>query len=199
MLKQRDPKQNRSIETKKRILESGLRLFSQKGLQGTSSREIVADAGVSIGSFYSYFKDKRELFIELLKTHRINVGNVLNEYSSGKTMGENRSDLLKQMIQSIWEAHGATHDFDQKAEIIRSMDPDIDAILKEQEEANLNRLISLLKLIEDRLRVKNIDVAARLIGSLIRETFHAKEHVKSEDMKIMIDELSDMISRYLFK
>jgi AcrR family transcriptional regulator len=199
MNKKRNPKQNRSIETKNRILESGLKLFSQKGLQGTSSREIVADAGVAIGSFYSYFKDKRDLFIELLKTHRMNVGNILNGYSSKTMPGENLTEFIKQLIQTVWEAHGETHEIDQKAEILRSMDPEIDAILKEQQEVNLNRLISLLRLIDDRLRVNNIEAAARLIGSIIRETFHANELLNPEDMRIMIDELSDMISRYLFE
>lgn len=199
MDKQRNPKQNRSIETKNRILESGLQLFSQKGLQGTSSREIVADAGVAIGSFYSYFKDKRALFIELLKTHRTNVGTILNGFSSIKLNGEIQRDLIKQLIQTIYEAHGATHDFDQKADMLRSMDPEIDGILREQEEANLNRLTSLLKIAEDQLRVTNVEVAARLVGSVIRETFHANEQLSAEQMNTMIDELSDMISRYLFK
>lgn len=198
MQKTRIPVQNRSIETKSRILEAGMRLFSQKGLHGTNSREIATEANVAIGSFYSYFEDKRDLFIELLKTHRINVMNILNEYSSFGVTDQNQFDLIRRLIKTMWEAHGSTQELDQQADALRKTDPEIDAILKEQEEAGLNRIVSLLKLIEPRLRVKNLEAAAFLIASIARDFFHSAGRSAPQEMDLILDELSDMISRYLF-
>jgi AcrR family transcriptional regulator len=199
MQEKRKPKQNRGIETKNQIMEAGLNLFSKKGLHGTSSREIAAEAGVAIGSFYSYFKDKRDLFIELLKTHRINVMKILDQHLSKPITDMNQFEFIRTLINAIWESHGATNELDQKADILRVMDPEIDAILKEREEAGVNRLKSLLQLTKDRLRIKNIDVAALLVASIIRETFHSKAISTTADMHAIIDELSDMVSRYLFE
>lgn len=199
MQKKRTPKQNRGIETKTRILEAGFKLFSEKGLHGTSSRKIAAAAGVAIGSFYSYFKDKRELFIILLRTHRINMKKILDEYSSKTITNKNQFELIRKLIETIWASHDATHEFDQKAEILRGVDSEIDTIIKQQEEAGLNRIVSILKLIESRLRKKNINVAALVVVLTIREFMHSTARSTIKDKNLIIDELSDMISRYLFK
>lgn len=60
--KVRIPKQKRSIEIKNKIKRTAQELFSEKGYYNTSSNDIVKAAGVSIGAFYSYFKDKKALF-----------------------------------------------------------------------------------------------------------------------------------------
>ena len=62
----RVPTQKRSIEKKQRIKDAALKLMSEKGYFATSSNEIAREAGVSIGTFYSYFKDKKELYAELV-------------------------------------------------------------------------------------------------------------------------------------
>jgi AcrR family transcriptional regulator len=65
-MKVREPIQKRSKKTAEKIMDSARELFLSKGIQGTSSNEIAAHAGVSIGSFYSYYKDKDQLFREIL-------------------------------------------------------------------------------------------------------------------------------------
>ena len=62
----RVPTQKRSIEKKQRIKDAALKLMSEKGYFATSSNEIAREAGVSIGTFYSYFKDKKEIYAELV-------------------------------------------------------------------------------------------------------------------------------------
>jgi len=59
----REPKQKRSIEKKANIMEAGLELFREKGYYNTNTREIAAVAGVSIGAVYSYFKDKKDIYL----------------------------------------------------------------------------------------------------------------------------------------
>ena len=66
MDKTRVPVQKRSIEKKQRIKNAALKLMSEKGYFLTSSNEIAKEAGVSVGTFYSYFKDKKALYAELV-------------------------------------------------------------------------------------------------------------------------------------
>lgn len=60
----REPKQKRSIEKKNKIIDAGLELFSKKGYHNTNTVEIAKLAGVSIGALYSYFKDKKSIYID---------------------------------------------------------------------------------------------------------------------------------------
>lgn len=49
--------------TKKEIIiESAIKLFSNKGFEGTSVREIAADAGVNVAMINYYFESKEKLF-----------------------------------------------------------------------------------------------------------------------------------------
>ena len=62
----REPKQERSIEKKKKIIEASYALFSEVGYYGTNTAEIAKKAGVSTGIVYGYFRDKRDILISVL-------------------------------------------------------------------------------------------------------------------------------------
>lgn len=62
----RTPRQERSIATKKKIIEAGYDLFSKVGYYSTNTAEIAKNAGVSTGIVYGYFKDKRDILLEVL-------------------------------------------------------------------------------------------------------------------------------------
>lgn len=49
-------------ETVDKITRSAIDLFSQRGYHNTQVMDVVRAANVSAGTFYNYFKDKRELY-----------------------------------------------------------------------------------------------------------------------------------------
>ena len=53
-------------ETRRRLIEAGTELFARRGLYGATSSEIARQAGVAAGTFYLHFKDKQELFREIV-------------------------------------------------------------------------------------------------------------------------------------
>ena len=53
-------------ETRDRIVESARRLFNQRGFEGVSVNEIMAEAGLTRGGFYTYFASKSDLYVEAL-------------------------------------------------------------------------------------------------------------------------------------
>lgn len=58
--------QQRSEETRTKILDSASRLFSTRGFGAASVDEICAEAGISKGAFYHHFESKQSLFLALL-------------------------------------------------------------------------------------------------------------------------------------
>jgi AcrR family transcriptional regulator len=53
-------------ETRKRILDSASRLFREKGVAAVGLARVMADAGLTVGTFYTHFKSKEALVRETL-------------------------------------------------------------------------------------------------------------------------------------
>jgi AcrR family transcriptional regulator len=58
--------QQRSEETRAKIIESAIKLFSTRGFNAASVDDICKEAGISKGAFYHHFETKQALFLALL-------------------------------------------------------------------------------------------------------------------------------------
>ncbi len=196
--KKRNAKQG--LDTKQRIRQAGFKLFSQKGLHGTNSREIAAAAGVAIGSFYTYYKNKRILLIDLMRNHCGRVLEVLNAFPAKEDLEKDPRDVVYTMIRVIWDLHDSVYPLNQKALALRETDPEIDQIIEEQETAIRQRLVLVLKAAEPKLRIQNMETAAWLLERIILEVMHQVSRSPSQTKSDrIIYELVDMISRYLIR
>ncbi|WP_374721430.1 TetR/AcrR family transcriptional regulator [Peribacillus tepidiphilus] len=54
-------------DKKKLILETALKLFSEKGYHSTSMQDIATECQIAKGSLYTYFQSKDELFLSIFK------------------------------------------------------------------------------------------------------------------------------------
>jgi AcrR family transcriptional regulator len=64
------PKQtflNLPEEKRQTIINAAIEEFAEYGLENASTNRIVANSGISKGSFYQYFEDKQDVFLYLLK------------------------------------------------------------------------------------------------------------------------------------
>jgi TetR/AcrR family transcriptional regulator, transcriptional repressor for nem operon len=53
---------------RQRIVDSAIRLFAQRGVDGVGVAEVMADAGFTHGGFYNHFASKDELVLEACST-----------------------------------------------------------------------------------------------------------------------------------
>ena len=53
--------QARKEKSRKILLDAAVKVFARQGYHDTLVSDIVAEAGVGQGTFYRYFKDKREI------------------------------------------------------------------------------------------------------------------------------------------
>ena len=56
---------SKGMLTRASILKKARTVFKTAGFYGTSVSEITRQSNVSMGTFYQYFKNKEQLFIEL--------------------------------------------------------------------------------------------------------------------------------------
>lgn len=72
-------RQIRAVETKKKIMEAAKALISANGFENISIDDIAKEAGVSTGSFYTYFKRKEDVVEELNRTDFCRLAEIVNE------------------------------------------------------------------------------------------------------------------------
>jgi AcrR family transcriptional regulator len=96
--------QQRSEETRSRILGSAIKLFSARGFNAASVDDICKDAGISKGAFYHHFESKQALFLALLDVWLQTIDNAI-EASKDKTVPETFM-LITEAFPFIFETAG---------------------------------------------------------------------------------------------
>jgi hypothetical protein len=91
-------------ESRERILLAAARLFANKGYAGAAVREIVDAAGVTKPTLYYYFKNKEELYVQLMDramgTCPVNCSRPSR--SPGCWSGRGRSVPKWPIMKSVW-------------------------------------------------------------------------------------------------
>lgn len=101
----REPRQSRSIEKKKKIVQAGFELFCEKGYHNTNTAEIAKRAGVSTGTVYSYFKDKKSIFLASLNHYAESIITPMYTLFEGINLPLNLYEILEKIIDMSLQTH----------------------------------------------------------------------------------------------
>ena len=136
-----DPKQARSKQTKEKIIQAAIQLFQDRGYEKTTSNDIAAEAGVSVGSFYVYFTDKRQLLLTIFDR------------------------LADELFKNIFDGMRPEHLFDSelRARIKQAV---ANTIVDKQKHSGLHRVIYELVLKDAEFAARHKNVMERSIGRL---------------------------------
>ncbi len=88
-------------EKRERVLNCAKHAFARSGLNGANINNIAAEAGVSIGALYKYFRTKEDLFLALIEESHELIGSTIDEVLA-KYPGffERVECLLEQAVQT---------------------------------------------------------------------------------------------------
>ena len=167
----RKPKQTRSIKTKEKILDTAYQLFCKKGYYKTTTNEIAKVAGVSIGSLYSYFKDKDTIFMEILGRYNESFAKVQSELT--QNMDVYRTDKkawLREFIKSMIAVHEISKELNHEMKFLCYTKPEVAAVMDEQHEKSWQKVVYYFSLFKDDMKVKDIEAAAIVTFNLINST-----------------------------
>jgi AcrR family transcriptional regulator len=100
----RRPKQRRARQTVEAVLDAVIRLLKRGGSEAITTNRIAEVAGVSIGSVYQYFPDKRAIFTALHQRHVDQIDRMVQtklvEHATSSI-----EELLRAMVEAMVEAH----------------------------------------------------------------------------------------------
>jgi AcrR family transcriptional regulator len=100
----RKPRQRRAQQTVKAILDAVVRILKRQGAHAVTTNHIAEVAGVSIGSVYQYFPDKRAIFAALHQRHIEEIDRLI-ETTLVENATSSLESLMRAMIDAMVEAH----------------------------------------------------------------------------------------------
>lgn len=112
----REPRQGRSRQTMNAVLDAVPRVIRREGVDAITTNRIAEAAGVSIGSLYQYFPDKKAIFSALHERHVEDVHRVIE-----RALAERAGTLdgfTRTLVEQLAELHGA--------------DPELHELIEEQ-------------------------------------------------------------------
>lgn len=104
-------------ELKESLLTAGLYCFARRGYHATTMDEIAAEAGVSKGAIYWHYKDKRELFLNIMRERRAAL-----EEAGSQAVVEDSSpgEILRAIMLAIFRFYSENREFASLIGLLRS-------------------------------------------------------------------------------
>ena len=100
----RKPKQRRSRQTVEAVLGAVVRVLKREGPDAVTTNRVAEVAGLSIGSVYQYFPDKRAIFVALHRRHIQEVDRLIEA-----KLVENATAPLEQFVRAMIETMVNAH------------------------------------------------------------------------------------------
>lgn len=123
----REPRQERSIEKKKKIVEAGYELFSEVGYYGTNTAEIAKRAGVSTGIVYGYFKDKKDILICVLDIYLNEVYRPISEMFDKLVAPVDYKTVVSEALAITIKMHKKKHKIHEALHSLAGADKEVNA------------------------------------------------------------------------
>lgn len=76
------------LDRREQILEAAMLCFAKRGFHQTSMHDISAEAGISVGLIYRYFKNKEEVIAAIASEHKKHVADLLDQAKQAPTLLE---------------------------------------------------------------------------------------------------------------
>lgn len=195
------PKPDVSVERRQQIFMAAIRCFGRQGYHKTKMDDIAAEAGLSKGSLYWYFKSKKELFLALFQEIITQF-----EYSWQQVIVDDRKGATEKVLAtlSLFRA-----EFDELTSFFGVMmeawaqtlhDEDVQAILDGFYEPYVKMMTNLIEegVANNEFDVANPEATALAILSLLDGiTLGMGTGIIKQDWNVLFDAVSELVLRGL--
>ena len=185
----RQPKQERSIETKNKIILAGYKLFSNVGYYGTNTAEIAKEAGVSTGIVYGYFRDKRDILISVLDIYIEKVFEPFLKMFDKVSAPFNLKDFIEKVIEEVIKTHKRNRKMHETLHALSGSDEAVSTEFLRLEDEITIKIADKLPIlgINNECGVEKVHLAMDIIQSFSHEVvFDKHDYINYDKMKEMV-------------
>lgn len=193
----KSPQQSRSRVTVEAILDGAIRVLEQEGSLALTTTRIAQAAGVSVGTLYQYFPNRKSILDALQEREFQRTLSMMQEVMIDSQPGST-DELARAVIRGLFRLYGAAPEL-HRVLVIEGLVGEA----PEQVKAFDLRMVSLVRSVLTGARLtcrrKNVDAAAFVAYQSVRAAMmaHLLESPPGIDEAALTDELADLLHRYL--
>lgn len=199
----RKPKQLRSLETMNSILEASSDLFEEQGYDKTTTHQIAARAGVSVGALYRYFADKEAILKEVYRRETsILRDRILEEFSSINIADQDPRSLVREALERAFKIYSERPELRQVLGEQSRKVSDL-AVLRRQQEEELFKTVERILTAIPEIDLPDVEVGSYLIAIFMESVIedfllHRRSYTQFSTDRIL-DTTSDLVIGFLLK
>ncbi len=200
--KEPDFRQERSRRSYLGLIKAATELFGEQGYDSVGTPEIAQRAGVSVGTFYRYFDDKHEVYLEIARRSMISAyGETIEGLTPGRFVGLARRETITETISMLFEHVMDRPHLSRSFSEMSLRDPQVAELQRAFEQISVARLTELITAIVPRDVVPDPEATAWVLyGSAMQCAYGLAEHVGPAPVgpERAKKALADFIERALF-
>ena len=193
--------QERARKTYEALIKAAELIFYKKGFDATQTPDIAVGAGVSVGTFYRYFTDKKEVYLEVVRRNLlVSHHEVLDRLTPDRFANKARRVTIAEALRIMFD-YATRHPAMNR--VFREMsirDPDVAQLKHVFDAEGVRRLAHLIGAVCSRDQVADPEATAQVIHTAVVETANlmAEESGRAVSRTRFEKALGEMIMRTLF-
>lgn len=202
--KTRKPTQKRSVEKYEKIIAAAFKLFNEKGYYNTTTVDIANEANVATGSVYSYFDDKKDIYIEILNRITNNIFDpTLEFWKQHQKIDFKDVEVVKKLfhifIKQMMDNHNFSKLFHDDLTALELLDGDIAVKRNENLERRLKRTKEIFDMLSIPFKNKDAsDIFLHYCNLLIDDVCHQILFDKTiENIDLYVEQAVDLLYKLL--
>lgn len=179
MTKEPDFRQERSRRSYLALIEAATELFGKQGYDSVGTPEIAQRAGVSVGTFYRYFDDKHEVYLEIARRSMVAAyTETIDGLTPARFVGLARRETITHTIALLFDHVLTRPHLSRSFSEMSLRDPEVAELRRAFDEVSVRRLTELITAIVPRTVVPDPEATAWVLyGSAMQCAYGLAEHV----------------------
>jgi len=176
--KEPDFRQERSRRSYLALIDAATELFGAHGYDAIGTPEIAQRAGVAVGTFYRYFDDKKEVYLEVVRrTMTSAYADTIEGLTPQRFLGRARHETIDECVRILFQHVLARPELSRSFTEMSLRDRDVAALRRAFEMVSVQRLTMLITAIVPREVVPDPEATAYVLyGSAMQTAYSLAGH-----------------------
>ncbi len=197
-----DFRQDRARRSYLALLDAATALFGAQGYDAVGTPEIAQRAGVSVGTFYRYFTDKHEIYLEIARRTMVaGYHKTIADLGPERFVGRARHETISETIAVLFDHVLSQPELTRSFREMSLRDPQVAEVSRAFEQVAVARIAALITALVSRDVVPDPDATAWVLhGAVVEAAYGLAGHrgpppISAERAR---QALTDFIERAIF-